>query len=155
MLGTAIPPGELLLDTNVFINTLTGRGPAALRALLEELPRSFVAAPTLAELTWLRGRLAPSHPDTARVLAEQAALLTRIEPAKVLVPTEADWRAAGGLAGQVARARAGGGGMAAIAVDRFELVADALTAIVGARAGCTIITEDRDFDLLEIGRAHV
>jgi predicted nucleic acid-binding protein len=52
------------------------------------------------------------------------------------------------LAGEVARARAGSGSPAAIAVDRFELTADALIAIVAARAGCTIITEDRDFDLL-------
>ena len=148
MLGEAVPPGELLLDTNVFINARAGRGPAMLRTLLEHLPHSFVAAPTLAELAWITGRLDPSHPDTARVLVAQTALLTRIEAATVLVPTEADWRAAGALASQVARARAGGGSMAAIAVDRFELTADALTAIVAAHAGCTIITEDRDFDLL-------
>ena len=148
MLGEAVPPGELLLDTNVFINARLGRGPAILRTLLEHLPHSFVAAPTLAELAWITGRLDPSHPDTARVLGAQAALLTRIEAATVLVPTEADWRAAGALAGEVARARAGSGSPAAIAVDRFELTADALTAIVAARAGCTIITEDRDFDLL-------
>ena len=148
MLGVAIPSGELLLDTNVFINALTARGPAILSTLLEEVPRTFVAATTLAELSWMQGRLDPSHPNTTRVLAEQAMLLARIEPEKVLVPTEADWRAAGTLAGRVARARAGGGRMAAIPVDRFELTADALTAIVAARAGCTIITEDRDFDLL-------
>jgi predicted nucleic acid-binding protein len=146
-LGFAIPPGELLLDTNVFINALTARGPAVLLALLEEVHRTFLAAPILAELTWIHGRLDPAHPNTARVLGEQGMLLARVEPLKVLVPTEADWRAAGALAGQVARARAGGGGAAAIAVDRFELIADALTAIIAARAGCTIITEDRDFDL--------
>jgi len=148
MLGVAIPSGELLLDTNVFINALTARGPAILSTLLEEVPRTFVAATTLAELSWMQGRLYPSHPNTTRVLAEQAMLLARIEPEKVLVPTETDWRAAGELAGQVARARAGSGGPAVIAVDRFELIGDALTAIVAVRVGCTIITEDRDFDLL-------
>jgi predicted nucleic acid-binding protein len=148
MLGEAVPPGEVLLDTNVFINARAGRGPVMLRTLLEHLPHSFVAAPTLVELAWITGRPDPSHPDTARVLGVQAALLTRIEAATVLVPTEADWRAAGAFAGQVAGARAGGGSMAAIAVDRFELTADALTAMVAARAGCTIITEDRDVGLL-------
>lgn len=148
MLGVTIPSGELLLDTNVFINALTARGPAILSKLLEEVPRAFVAATILAELSWMHGRLDPSHPNTTRVLAEQTMLLARIEPEKVLVPTETDWRAAGELAGQAARARAGSGGPAVIAVDRFELIGDALTAIVAARGGYTIIAEDRDFDLL-------
>jgi predicted nucleic acid-binding protein len=148
MLGVAIPSGELLLDTNVFTNALTARAPAILSTLLQEVPRTFVAATILAELSWMHGRLDPSHPNTTRVLAEQTMLLARIEPEKVLVPTGTDWRAAGELAGRVARARAGSGDPTAIAVDRFELIGDALTAIVAARAGCTIITEDRDFDLL-------
>jgi predicted nucleic acid-binding protein len=52
------------------------------------------------------------------------------------------------LAGRVARALAGGGGRIATAFDRVELISDALTAILAHRVGFTIITEDRDFDLL-------
>jgi len=74
--------------------------------------------------------------------------LARIDPAKVLVPTDADWLLAGEVAGHAARVVAGGGGKIATAFDRVELISDALTAIVAVKAGFTVITEDSDFDLL-------
>jgi predicted nucleic acid-binding protein len=144
-LGDEPPRGPVLLDTNVFINALTGRGPPVLRALLAALPRAFVAAPTRAELAWVRGRLDPAHPGTPRVLAETNALLSRIEPAKVLVPRDADWLAAGELAGHAARTLAGGGRRLATAFDRVELISDALTAILAEAGGFTVVTEDTDF----------
>ena len=147
-LGAAVPRGPVLLDTNVLINVLAGRAPAVLRGLLEDLPRIFVAAPTRAELAWVRGRLDPGHPGTPRVLAEYEALLSRIDPAKVLVPTDADWLAAGELAGRAARAIAGGGRKIMTAFDRVELITDALTAVVAREAGFTVVTEDADFDVL-------
>ena len=143
-----MPRGPVLLDTNVFINALAGRGPSVLRDLLEALPRLFVAAPTRAELAWVRGRLDPDHPGSARVLGIYEALLSRIHPAKVLIPTDADWLAAGELAGRAARMVAGGGGRIATAFDRVELISDALTAILAREAGFTVVTEDRDFDVL-------
>ncbi len=54
-LGDAVPHGPVLLDANVFINALAGRGPTVLGALLEAVPRLFVAAPARAELAWIRG----------------------------------------------------------------------------------------------------
>jgi len=138
----------VLLDTNVFINALAGRGPAVLRELLEALPRLFVAAPARAELAWVRGRLDPDHPGTARVLSTYQTLLSRIDPAKVLVPTDGDWLAAGELAGHAACIVAGGEGGIATAFDRVELVSDALTAILAREAGFTVVTEDQDFDVL-------
>lgn len=119
-----------------------------LRDLLEALPRLFVAAPTRAELAWVRGRLDPDHPGSARVLGIYEALLSRIDPAKVLIPTDADWLLAGELAGRAARIVAGGGGRIATAFDRVELISDALTAILAREAGFTVVTEDRDFDVL-------
>jgi predicted nucleic acid-binding protein len=148
MLGDTVPHGPIVLDTNVFINALAGRGPPVLRALLEVLPRSFVAAPARAELAWVRGRLDPEHPGTSRVLATYEALLSRIHPAKVLVPTDADWLAAGTLAGHAAREMVGGGGKIAAAFDRVELISDALTAVLAANAGFTVVTEDADFAVL-------
>jgi predicted nucleic acid-binding protein len=74
-MGDAVPQGPVLLDTNVFINALTGRGPTVLRALLEAVPRLFVAAPARAELAWLRGRLDSEHPGTGHVLAVHEAQL--------------------------------------------------------------------------------
>ena len=67
---------------------------------------------------------------------------------KVLIPTDADWLAAGELAGRAARMVAGGGGRIATAFDRVELISDALTAILAREAGFTVVTEDRDFDVL-------
>ena len=119
-----------------------------LRALLEALPRLFVAAPTRAELAWVRGRLDPGHPGTANVVATYETLLSRIDPAKVLIPTDAEWLTAGEIAGQAARVMAGGGRRITTAFDRVELISDALTAILAGNAGLTMVTEDRDFEIL-------
>ena len=147
-LGATAPNGPVLLDTNVFINALTGRGPAVLRSLLEVLPRLFVAAPTRAELAWIQGRLSPDHPGTAKVLSVYKGLLSGIDPSRVLVPNDADWLAAGELAGRVARAIAGGGTRVATAFDRVELISDALIAILAQSARYSVVTEDTDFDVL-------
>jgi predicted nucleic acid-binding protein len=120
-----------------------------LRALLEAVPRLFVAAPARAELAWLRGRLDPEHPGTGHVLTTYIAMLSRIDPAKVLIPNDADWLAAGELAGHAARFVVGGGRKMATAFDRVELINDALTAVLAAKAGFTVVTEDADFDILE------
>jgi predicted nucleic acid-binding protein len=148
MLGPIMPDGPVVLDTNVFINALSGRGPTVLQHLLSHLPRVFIAAPTAAELAWVRGRLDPDHPGTARVLAEYRQILQRIDTSRVLVPTEAQWLTGGELAGHAARAMAGGGRKIATAFDRVELISDALTAVVAHAAGMTIITEDADFGIL-------
>lgn len=146
-LGAAFPKGPLLLDTNVFINALAGRGPAELKILLSNLPLSLVSGPVVAELSWTRGRLDPDHAQTSFVLKLYEGLLGRIEPAKILVPGVADWARAGELAGAAARCVAGGAKSIRTAFDRIELIHDALTAIVALAVGATIVTSDRDFDL--------
>ncbi len=98
------------------------------------MPRLFVAAPKRAELPWVQGRLDPDHPGNGHVLTTYGTLLQRIDPAKVLVPDDPDWLA-GELDGRVARALAGGGGKITTAFDRFELISDALTAILAGRVG--------------------
>lgn len=147
-LGGAAPRWPLLLDANVFINALSGRGPAILRALLDDAQRLFVTAPTRAELAWVRGRLHPDHPGTARVLAKVDAALARIEPSRVLVPLDPDWLAAGELAGQAARLLAGGGKKLETAFDRVELISDAITALLARQADLAVVTEDKDFEVL-------
>ena len=96
----------------------------------------------------MRGRLNPDHPGTPRVLAAYHALLSWIDPAKVLIPADADWLAAGALAGRAARAMAGGGRSVTTAFDRTELISDALTAVLARAAGFTVVTADADFDVL-------
>ena len=94
------------------------------------------------------GPAGSGHPDTARVLAAYGAVEMRIDPAKVLVPGDADWLEAGALAGEIARALSGGGRRIATAFDRVELISDALIAVVARRAGLAVVTEDGDFDML-------
>lgn len=147
-LGAAAPDDPVLLYTNVFVNGLGGRGPPLSRGLLRTLPRFFVAGPALAELSWLQGRLDPDHANTGLGLAAHEAMPSRVDPAKILVPSFSDWLAGGELAGRAARAIAGGGRKIATAFDRVELISDALTAVVAAAAGCVIITEDAHFAVL-------
>ena len=147
-LGATLPSGPVVLDTNVFINALTQRNPPIPRLLLASLSNVFVSGPTRAELSWLLGRLDPHHPGTAKVVAAIEGVLAHIDPAKVLVPTDADWIAAGTLAGRAARAIGGGTRSVTSATDRQELIGDAITAVLARAAGFTIITEDADFDIL-------
>lgn len=147
LLGTAAISGPVLLDSNVFIAALAGRGPAALAVLLSNLPQSFVSGAILAELSWTRGRLHPGHADTAKVLKKYNGVLSRIDATKVLLPDAGEWMRAGELAGLAARALAGGGKSIRTAFDRMELINDATTAIVAARSGVTVVTSDRHFDL--------
>lgn len=146
-LGIASLSGPVLLDTNVFIAALAGRGPPELAVLLANLPQSYVSGAVLSELAWTRGRLDPQHPDTAKVLEKYNGALSTIDHGKRLVPDADEWVCAGELAGTVARALAGGGKSIKTALDRMELLNDATTAIVAARAGTTVVTSDRHFDL--------
>jgi len=66
----------------------------------------------------------------------------------VLVPTDADWLAAGTLAGRAARTIVGRAKTITTTADRQELIGDAITAILARAAGFTVITEDADFDIL-------
>jgi predicted nucleic acid-binding protein len=147
MLGTAVLSGPVLLDTNVFIAALAGRGPSQLAILLSNLPQTYVSGAVLSELAWPRGRLDPRHPDTPKVLQKYNAALAQIDPIRMLVPDSDDWLRAGELAGTAARAIAGGGKSIKTAFDRMELLNVATTAVVALRAGVTVITSDRHFDL--------
>ena len=147
MLGVTSSKGPFLLDTNVFVNALAGRGSAELRTLLANLPLSFLSASTIAELSWTLGRLDPDHSQTSTVVGKVEAVLARIAPGKILVPSADQWAAAGTLAGRAARAIAGEVRSIKTAFDRIELMNDAVTATVAAATGATVVTQDRDFDL--------
>ena len=131
----------------MFIQALAGRGPPALAVLLSNLPQSFVSGAVLAEVTWTRGRLNPQHHDTPKVLQKYNEALGKIDSNKILVADADEWARAGELAGTVARALAGGGNSIKTAFDRMELISDATTAVVASRAGVTVVTSDRHFDL--------
>lgn len=73
--------------------------------------------------------------------------LGKIDSNKILVADADEWARAGELAGTVARALAGDGNSIETAFDRMELINDATTAGVASRAGVTVVTSDRHFDL--------
>jgi predicted nucleic acid-binding protein len=148
-LGETVPKGPVLLDANVFLNAFARRGPPALQTLIANLPMSFLSGPVVAEMAWVRGRLDASHPNTAGALAAYEDALGRISVEKVLIPDAGEWLAAGALAGAAARAIAGGATSMRGAVDRVELINDAVTAVVALRAGVSIVTADADFDLFQ------
>ena len=81
------------------------------------------------------------------MLRQLERTLARIDPAKVLAPSPAQWARAGELAGEAARGAAGGAKSIRTAFDRVELVNDAATAIVALDHGLTVVTQDGDFDL--------
>ncbi|MBA3895680.1 MAG: PIN domain-containing protein [Sphingomonadaceae bacterium] len=137
----------LLLDTNVILNALTGRGPTALKTLLANLPQSFVSAPVVAELSWSRGRLDPAHPNTAKVVGLLEQVLRQVDPTKILNPNAAQWHTAGERAGAVVRAIAGKIQAFKQPAERHEMLHDALTSLVASDAGVCVVTQDRDFDL--------
>lgn len=146
-LGASLPSLPLLLDTNVILNALTGRGPAVLKTLLANLSQSFVSAPVVAEVSWSRGRLDPTHPNTAKVVGLLEQVLRQIDPTKILNPTAAQWETAGERAGAVVRAIAGEIPTFKQSAERQEMLHDALTALVASDAGVCVVTQDRDFDL--------
>ncbi|WP_213979376.1 PIN domain-containing protein [Sphingomonas sp. dw_22] len=147
LVGAASPRGPLLLDTNVILNALTGRGPPVLKALLANLPQSFVSAPPVAELSWTRGvsiliirKLPAWSPPSSRPWRGSIR-------AKILTPTADHWSIAGQWAGAAVRAVAGETRSFKNAADRYEMLNDALIAVVASEAGISIVTQDADFDL--------
>ncbi len=75
-----------------------------------------------------------------------AATAAEADCAAILTEDSADGALlAGERAGRVARNRAGGDRRIATAFDRMALIHDTLIAFLAARAGCTVVTEDRDF----------
>ncbi len=147
-LGATLPPGRFLFDTNVFIHALARRRSPLPALLFRAIGDAYVSGPIRAELAWLLGRLDPVHPNTASTIGLIEAMIGRVIVDKVLNPTRSQWLEAGMLAGQAARTIAGGGKSIATAAERQELIGDAMTAVLAASAGCTIITEDADFDVL-------
>jgi len=136
----------LLIDTNVYIDTLQGKIPAAVDDLLRY--RSiFHFAVCLAELTHAFGRLDPGNPVTKAALAAIAGTIDQDIPRHQLFAPDTDiWGKAGMLAGKalrLARIPAGQG------AER-KLLNDSLIYLQARKVGAAILTRNvRDFDLLE------
>jgi predicted nucleic acid-binding protein len=135
--------GELLLDTNVYIDVLQARTPDAVKQLLaaRALNHSAIA---VAELAHAFGRLDPSHPQTGRALKAVEQVIAAIPQHRLHAPSVQALVEANILAGTVARLR----GLAR--TDRQPFVNDAILYLQALEQGHTILTRNlADFDTLQ------
>jgi predicted nucleic acid-binding protein len=137
------PPGQLVLDTTVYIDQVQRRFPADLGVLLRKggLWHSAVA---VAGLTVGLGRLDPRHPATPTAVRQIEAVIAKMPSHRILTPNLAVWRQAGIAAGVLARLQ----GLAASRAH--DLLNDALIFFDARRHGRTVLTRNiADFDLLQ------
>ena len=99
---------------------------------------------TEAELAAACGLLNPTHPQTAGVIEEIAALLDRRRVQRTITPDRDTWREAGILSGTLAR-------LQGLDKDqRRRTLNDALLYVTARRHGCAMLTRNlSDFDLLQ------
>ena len=139
---------EVLLDTCVYIDILQGRAPAELKALLAVRLCNHSGI-TLAELTYLFGRLNPQDHRTRSVLAEISGMILDIPEHRLTSPSTHVFGEAGILAGLTARLTGTERGQA--------LLNDAALYLQAIEQGQTLVTRNvREFDwfnqLLPSGR---
>lgn len=137
--------GPLLIDTNVYVDALQGRTPAAVDDLLRY--RSiFHSAVCLAELTHAFGRLDPAHRTTKAALKAITGTIADIPRHRLFAPDVDIWGKAGMLAGKALRL----GGVPAGQEQARKLLNDCLIHLQARKVGAAILTRNlRDFDLLE------
>ncbi|MGA9581546.1 MAG: hypothetical protein WBR13_06220 [Allosphingosinicella sp.] len=140
----------LLLDTSVYIDALQNRLPKEVKALLSvrQLNHSSIAA---AELSHAFGRLDPSHPDTAAILAEIQGVIEDMPGHRLAGPSVQAVAEAGIVTGAVARLR----GLAK--ADRQPLFNDACLFLQALESGLHLLSRnlgDMDFiqQLVPAGR---
>jgi len=134
--------GPILLDTTVYLDTLQGRSPPVLDAIMN-LRTCYHSCVCLGELTHAFGRLSPKDSRTAQSLKVIGRTVRSIPSHRLIAPDEAIWGQAGILAGLLSRL----GGRAA-GTERKSLH-DALIYLQGRRNGWPVVTRNViDFDFL-------
>jgi predicted nucleic acid-binding protein len=129
------------LDSTVYIDTLQGRSPPEVDALLRR-SLSHHSAVAVGELTQAFGRLDPKDPRTRGALDKLATALSSIPPRRLEAPSVRAFAEAGMLAGLGARLGAAETGPA--------LLNDALLLLQARETGRTLLTRNlRDFDVLQ------
>ena len=132
----------VLLDSTVYIDTLQGRSPPALDALIT-LRTCNHSAVCLSELTHAFGRLRPMDPRTSGALKVIRRTIRDIPVHRLVAPDTDTWGAAGMLAGILFRL-----GSYAAGAER-KCLNDALVFLQGRKLGWPILTGNIvDFDFL-------
>lgn len=136
-------PGErIMLDTCVMIDQLQGSLPKEIEARV--LARTVVHSPTvMGELSFLLGRLDPSHPGTAQVISGIRGILDSIPDHRILELKPEDAARGSILAGCMARI------LGYNKESRRKAQNDAVLAAQAARLGCLLVSRNiADFDRL-------
>ncbi|MGH8209976.1 MAG: type II toxin-antitoxin system VapC family toxin [Steroidobacteraceae bacterium] len=132
----------VLLDSTVYIDTLQGRSPAALDALVT-LRTCNHSAVCLSELTHVFGRLSPADARTEGALKIIGQTIRDIPAHRLVAPDAQTWGAAGVLAGILFRLGSYSAGA------EKKCLNDALIFLQGRKLGWPILTGNvKDFDLL-------
>ena len=133
---------SLLFDATVYIDQLKGELPRPIVDLVAA--RTILhGAPALAELAVTIGALDPADRRTQATLTPIIEVLTRINPARIIVPSYEIWLEAAVMAGILARTQA------IAKQDRRKFLNDTLLFLQAADAGAVMISRNsRDLDLL-------
>jgi hypothetical protein len=133
---------SLLFDATVYIDQLKGELPRPIVDLVAA--RTILhGAPALTELAVTIGVLEPMDHRTPATLIPIIEVLTRINPARIIVPSYEIWLEAAVMAGILARTQA------IPKADRRKFLNDTLLFLQAADAGAVIISRNsRDLDLL-------
>jgi hypothetical protein len=133
---------SLLFDATVYIDQLKGELPRPIVDLVAA--RTILhGAPALAELAVTIGALDPADRRTQATLTPIIEVLTRINPARIIVPSYEIWLEAAVMAGILARTQA------IPKQDRRRFLNDTLLFLQAADAGAVMISRNsRDLDLL-------
>jgi hypothetical protein len=132
----------LLFDATVYIDQLKGELPRPIVDLVAS--RTILhGAPALAELAVTIGALEPADRRTQATLTPIVEVLTRINPARIIVPNYEIWLEAAVMAGILARTQA------IPKHDRRKFLNDILLFLQAADTGAVMVSRNsRDLDLL-------
>lgn len=139
--GQNVAGREILLDSCVYIDVLTGKMPVAVKRLLQArlINHSTIA---LSELTHLFGALDPTHTGTKDILRVIGETIDEMPAQRISAPSVRASGEAGMLAGLVARLRG--------QKNDKALLNDALLFLQAAEMGCDLLTGNiADFDCFD------
>ena len=140
--GLPRPLPKLLLDTTVYLDELQGRLPQEAEVFLP-FAKVWYSTVTEAELMAFSGLLSRSHSGTRKAVQQAVASVERRPAHRILNPDREVWRAAGILAGLIARLQQYG------KQEQWRALSDALILLSAEKHGFVVLARNTsDCDLL-------
>lgn len=135
--------GPVLLDTCVYLDSGKGKLPLGARRLVAET-LLFHSSICIAEMTYLFGRLDPTHPETPTTLSFISETLSRVRADRTMVPSREAYVEAGIITGTLVRTQSLG------PPERRKLMHDVLVLLTARQIGYPVLTANaKDFDLIQ------